>query len=229
MPIGGFDSATLNQLNGNVAQTQAAKKDSTQELSDNFMTLLVTQLQNQDPLNPMQNAELTSQLAQINTVGGIDKLNETMQGINTQIGMGQSIQAAGLIGKAVMVPGDRILMGASGDATPYGLELEKFSDENTAVVRGASGEIIREIDLGALDKGVHVFEWDGKTDNGEQVPPGAYRVSIQSLGSDGELLQSSVLNYAQVNGVLSNGGANPRLDLGVVAGDVAVTDVRKIL
>src|SRR5690606_7689484 len=90
------------------ASTQSLM-DSTQ---DRFLTLLVTQLRNQDPLNPMDNAEVTSQIAQLSTVNGINQLNNTLLALSGQMNVSQSMQAANLIGKAVLVPGDKIRLGS---------------------------------------------------------------------------------------------------------------------
>ncbi len=81
--------------------------------SGSFLTLLVAQLKNQDPTNPMQNNELTTQLAQISTVSGIEKLNTTLGSVSGQINSAQSLQAASLIGHGVMIPGTTILAGTS--------------------------------------------------------------------------------------------------------------------
>ena len=80
--------ALLDSVNG-----KKSKTDSTQEAQDRFMTLLVTQMKNQDPLNPMDNAQVTSQMAQLSTVSGINKLNSTVESLMTSLQMGQSYQA----------------------------------------------------------------------------------------------------------------------------------------
>lgn len=74
-------------------------KTAAEEQQDRFLTLLVTQLKNQDPLNPMDNAEMTSQMAQMSTVSGIEKLNTTLNSLVDNIGTSQSMQAASMIGK----------------------------------------------------------------------------------------------------------------------------------
>lgn len=226
--VGVIDTNTLNSLNGVTGANTAKKKDVADELSTNFMTLLVTQLKNQDPMNPLENNELTSQLAQINTVGGIDKLNQTMQGIDSQIAAGQSIQAAGLIGKSVMVPGNRVLLGSEGAATPFGVELESATASLKANIVDANGIVLRTYDLGAQNKGVANFSWDGELENGERVAPGAYRINFEARDASDALVQATSLNFATVSGVVNNGGA-PRLDLGGINDSVSLQDIRQIL
>jgi flagellar basal-body rod modification protein FlgD len=228
--IASIDSNLVNQINGNpAASSSKGKKDTATELSDNFMTLLVAQLKNQDPLNPMENAEMTSQLAQINTVGGIDKLNETMKGINGQLELGQSIQASALIGKAVLVPGNQVLVGSEGEATPFGVELEEPAATMKATIVDANGIPLQTMDLGPAGKGAHTFNWNGMTTDGQRAPAGAYRVNIQTLNADGGLVESRPLNFAMVNGIVSDGSGAPRLDLGGISEEVAMSDIRKIL
>ncbi|EHN8898878.1 flagellar hook-basal body complex protein [Enterobacter hormaechei] len=117
------------------------------DLQSSFLTLLVAQLKNQDPTNPMQNNELTTQLAQISTVSGIEKLNTTLGSVSGQIDNSQSLQAANLIGHGVMIPGTTILAGTSTTdgtstttTTPFGVELQQpadkgnYSNEQTQVL-----------------------------------------------------------------------------------------------
>ena len=91
-----IDTSVINNINSNTSTAGLSTRQSA-ELRESFMTLLITQLQNQDPLNPMENSEMTSQLAQINTVSGIEELNATLNGITQQMDAAQTLQAAGLI------------------------------------------------------------------------------------------------------------------------------------
>ncbi|HET7223261.1 MAG TPA: flagellar hook assembly protein FlgD, partial [Rhodanobacteraceae bacterium] len=190
-----IDPGLLNALNAGTT----AKTDTASDLQNHFMTLLVTQLKNQDPLNPMDNSQMTSQLAQINTVSGIQDLNTTLKGITGQINAGQSLQAAALIGKGVLVPGDRVLVGSDGTTTPFGLELGAAADDVQVSITDGSGKVVRSFDLGALDAGTQSFTWDGKLDDGTQAPQGAYTVSIKAA-SGGQPVGVTGLNYALVTG-----------------------------
>jgi flagellar basal-body rod modification protein FlgD len=106
------DSAALySQLSGS-----GSTKTTAQESSDRFLRLLVTQMQNQDPLSPMDNAQVTSQMAQINTVSGIEKLNETINGMLGQFTQMQALQGAALVGRDVLVQGNELEV-ADGKAT----------------------------------------------------------------------------------------------------------------
>lgn len=220
-----IDSSVVNRLND--AGTTGRSTRESDDLRDNFMTLLVTQLQNQDPLNPMENAEMTSQLAQINTVSGIEQLNSTLQGITGQIDAGHTLQAAGLIGQGVLVPGDRLLVGEEG-TTPFGVELAKPADNVAVTIRDGAGQVVRRFDLGPIDAGVESFEWDGALENGEQAPAGAYRIGIEATAGD-EPVEAVALNYALVRGVSTANDGSPRLDLGGISEQATLGDIRQIL
>lgn len=219
-----------NSVLGGVNQTQSSKaqtgQSSSADLQSNFMTMLITQLKNQDPLKPMDNAEMTSQLAQINMVEGVEKLNTTLSTITNQINTGQQLQATALIGKGVLVPGDRVLVGDEGATTPFGVELPKDADSVTVKIVNAGGVEARTFELGAMDAGMQDFTWDGKLTDGSVAPSGAYQVKI-TASSGGVSQEVNALTYAVVNGVVKTADGGALLDLGGTLGRVEVSDVRK--
>ncbi|MFC3338447.1 flagellar hook capping FlgD N-terminal domain-containing protein [Paracandidimonas soli] len=225
-PYADTTSAAMGMAN---ASTQSLM-DSTQ---DRFLTLLVTQLRNQDPLNPMDNAEVTSQIAQLSTVNGINQLNNTLLALSGQMNVSQSMQAANLIGKAVLVPGDKIRLGSDPsdpsvkEATPYGVDLLAPAAKVTASIVDASGQVVRQIDLGKLDEGVHSFTWDGKGEGGADVVDGAYSVRIVALDADDKPVSASALTYGKVSSVAYS-SSGLRVDMGL-AGSHSLLDIRKIM
>jgi len=124
---------------------------------DRFLKLLVAQLQNQDPLNPMDNAQVTSQMAQIQTVSGIDKLNTTVQGLNAQFGQLQALGGAALVGHDVLIEGNRLI--ADNGVGHGGFELASQADAVKLEVLDASGRVIDTANLGAMASGRHSFDW----------------------------------------------------------------------
>ncbi len=208
-----------------VVNSSSMNDTSAADLQSNFLTLLVTQLKNQDPTNPMDNAQLTSQLAQINTLSGIEKLNTTLGSISGQISNGQSLQATSLIGHGVMVQGSQILVGNK-TTTPFGISLPGAATSVTATITDASGSVVQTIDLGALPAGVHTFQWDGSTTDGTTAADGKYNVSISASNAQGTLV-SQPLCYAYVSGVstASNGAV---LDLGQM-GKATLEDIYQII
>ncbi|WP_265553885.1 flagellar hook assembly protein FlgD [Serratia grimesii] len=222
-------AATTNETLDNTVIGANSKTTNSQDLNNSFLTLLVAQLKNQDPTNPMQNNELTSQLAQINTVQGIEKLNTTLGSISGQINSNQSLQATALIGHGVMVPGSNILAGSKEgkvSTTPFGVELERAADQVTATITNANGQVVRTIEIGGLTAGVHSFTWGGSLDDGSAAPDGAYKVAINAKGN-GEQLVARSLHFGMVNGVIRDGNG-AKLDLGL-AGSATLEDVRQIL
>ncbi len=129
--------------------------------ADRFLKLLVAQMQNQDPLNPMDNAQITSQMAQINTVSGIDKLNGTVEGLNQQFVQMQALQGAALVGRDVMLQGDHARRGA----TAAGSAASSWRLRPTASRSRSSapaGHVVDTIDLGAQGAGRHGFDWPAR-------------------------------------------------------------------
>ncbi|MFD4839090.1 flagellar hook capping FlgD N-terminal domain-containing protein [Achromobacter sp. NPDC058515] len=231
-----IDQTTSNTGLG-LAQTGANTTSTAQGLQDQFLKLLVTQLQNQDPLNPMQNAELTSQLAQISTVEGITNLKNTMLAISGQIDVSQSMNAVAMIGKGVLIPGSKIKVGVDSEnpaervVTPYGLDLQGDANKVQIRISDSNGAVVRTIDMGdqesGVKTGVYTLDWDGKNDSGVALEAGAYTVSVLATDADGKKVNAEVLSYGMVKSVAySTNGL--RLDLGL-DGQTSMLDVRKVI
>lgn len=196
------------------------------DTQDRFLTLLVTQLKNQDPLNPLDNAQVTSQLAQLSTVNGITQLNNTLLALSGQLDITQSLQATSLIGKEVLVPGDKISVG-NGVATPLGVDVVSPAANVTVSVVDNAGVAVRKIDLGAQPVGVASVAWDGKNDLGETVPDGAYRLVVAAKDAEGAAITAGGLTWGKV-GSVAYAADGMKLDLGL-AGAFGLYDIRKVL
>ena len=152
--------ATVNAftaINRNPA-ANAVKTQNEAGSEDRFLKLLVAQMKNQDPMNPLDNAQVTSQMAQISTVSGIDKLNTTVQGLNQQFVQMQALQGASLVGRDVILPGDRLSANDAG-LVQGGFELAAPADGVKIEILNAGGRVIDSIDLGAEGSGRHGFDW----------------------------------------------------------------------
>ena len=158
-------SSTANDVAVSSAPAVAATNDAT-VTSDRFLKLLVAQMQNQDPLNPMDNAQVTSQMAQINTVTGIDKLNATVQGLSTQFIQLQAMQGASLVGRDVIVAGNKLSVDAEAGIGQGGFELAGAADAVKLEILDASGRVVDTRQLGAAAAGTQSFSWpaDGVAD-----------------------------------------------------------------
>src|SRR3990167_5266916 len=145
-------TTSVQQTNANAAQTLFASLNAARDKTgagavdpqDRFLKLLVTQLQNQDPLNPMDNAQMTSQLAQISTVDGIEKLNATMRMILEGSVDSEAMQAAALVGHQVMVAGSGLSLGDAGAVG--GLELKSAADQVSVTIKDSNGIVMRTLE-----------------------------------------------------------------------------------
>ncbi len=215
--------AVFSALNGTPA-TAAASASSAAASQDRFMKLLVTQLKNQDPLNPMDNAQMTSQMAQISTVSGIDKLNATLQALSASMTPNQTIQAAAMIGHGVLVPGSGVDL--SGGVGFGGFNLPQAVDSAKVSVYDQAGALVRNIDLGAQPAGITKWQWDGKDSAGAAVADGKYTFTVNATQA-GSVVAAAGLQYGMVNSV-DQTAQGVTLSVGRMQ-NVALSQVQQIL
>lgn len=193
----GSTTDTTTKTNSNSTTDPAASQD-------RFLKLLVAQLNNQDPMNPMDNAEMTSQMAQINTVTGIQQLNKTMESMSSQFSALQVLQGTGMIGRTVLAEGNTLGVGQDKKYTAA-FDLEAQSANLKVQITTAAGELVDTIDLGSGTAGRNYFTWDGSNykgdasqlryevvaDNAGQAVPAtklAPHAVIATSASDGKLM-----------------------------------------
>jgi flagellar basal-body rod modification protein FlgD len=218
--IAGTTQSLIDSVNG-TANTKTTS--TTADTQDRFLKLLTTQLKNQDPLNPMDNAQLTSQLAQISTVDGIERLNATLQKLVSNSVDAEAMQAASLVGHQVMVAGSGLQLTDSGAVG--GVDLGSAADSVTLTIKDPNGLVIKMLDLGSLEAGTNNFTWDGKTDSGAQAVNGAYSLSVDAKrGTD--KVAASILQLAGVVSV-NRSSQGVTLDLGQL-GLAKMSDVKQI-
>jgi flagellar basal-body rod modification protein FlgD len=194
MTVAATTSTSTSSASSAITSTSAA---GTQE---QFLKLLTVQLQNQDPLSPMDNAQLTSQIAQINTVSGIATLNTSVQGLSSQFLQMQTLQGASLVGKNVIVPGNKLDI-ADG-VGQGGFELTSAADNVKVDVVNAAGKIIDTVNLGAQTSGVHSFDWTAGTyDNTANL---SFKITATSGATT---LDSTALMRDTVNAVSASGSS----------------------
>jgi len=169
------------QALANPKSTTSVSSNGVQATEDRFLKLLVTQMKNQDPLNPLDNAQVTSQMAQLSTVTGIEKLNTSLDAMSKSFMANQSLQAATMIGHNVLVPGDNGL-NLSGGAAAAGVDLQGAADKLEVAIKDQSGTVVRKIDLGGqANAAALAFAWDGKNDSGETLADGKYTFDITAM------------------------------------------------
>lgn len=211
---------TMNTNNVSTNGTSAS------DLQATFLKLLVTQLQNQDPTSPVDSSQMTSQLAQINTVSGIAQLNTSLTSLSTQLAAGQQTQAALLIGTNVLAPGDSVAV-KSGAASPFGVSLANDVSNLTITVKNSSGVVVNTINAGKQSAGTVPFNWTPTDAAGNALPDGKYTVSAQYTGSDGKTYAPTVLAAAQVQSVIkqADGTAGLVLSNGTTVGLTQVASI----
>lgn len=158
-PVSGT-GATANGASNAAASTDPAAQQ------DRFLKLLVAQLNNQDPMNPMDNAQMTTQMAQINTVVGINQLNSTMEAMSSQFTAMQVLQGTSMIGRTVLSEGNTLSTPVDKVSTAA-FDLSGTAADVKVNITTAAGTVVDTVKLGALDAGRHYFTWDSSNYSGD--------------------------------------------------------------
>lgn len=191
---------------------------------DQFLRLLITQMKNQDPLNPMDNAQMTTQMAQMSSLQGIERLNATLESLAASLTGNQAMQAATLVGRDVIAPGN-VLQLAEGQATGA-VELAQAADRVQVSITDASGRVVHHADLGAQPQGIVRIDWDGVTDAGTAAAAGTYQFSVTAT-AQGKTIEAQSLMVGRVYGVTAANGSTS-LDLGA-QGSISLAQVKRFL
>jgi flagellar basal-body rod modification protein FlgD len=224
--------STMNAKSAATSSTSGA--DSVQASTDKFMTLLVTQLKNQDPLNPMDNAQLTSQLAQLQTVTGVNKLNDTLESLKSSYQSSEAMQATGLIGHGVLVEGSSVSL--SGSKGILGVELGSDADNVQVDIMDKTGKTVQTMSLGAQKAGVLPLAWDGVPDatkvdsSGKPVTlaDGDYTFQVTATRGADKLSDAKGLAFDSVASVTTNSTGGVKLNL-PSKGGVTLADIKQVL
>lgn len=219
--------ATMNpstSSTSNASSVSDATTNSAQDIQDRFMKLLVTQMQNQDPLNPMDNSEVTSQMAQLSTVSGIDKLNSTMSSLQSSYQASQTLAATGMIGRSVLAPGSSLML-SSGSAV-FGVDLPSAADAVTVTIKDGNGKVIHTENIGAQAAGTVPLSWDGSLDTGGKATDGQYSFTVSATSASNSIAPTA-LSYLTVGSVATSASG---IKLNFTSGSSAtMSDVRQLL
>ncbi|MEJ6656098.1 MAG: flagellar hook assembly protein FlgD [Pseudomonas sp.] len=208
-----------------VDQGRFAKGD---ELGKNeFLELLVAQLNNQDPMSPQENGEFIAQLAQFSTVEGIEKMNSSIDSMVSSFQSSQALQASSLVGRTVVIPTDQAMIDPQAGFTGQ-LALPQASGAVTVNVYDDAGSVVSTINLGAQEAGINEFAWDGKDASGNVLPAGKYRFEAQA-SFNGETKQLATLLPANVDSVSLGVGHGGEMVLNLAGlGSIGLSDVFSI-
>jgi flagellar basal-body rod modification protein FlgD len=219
-------SSVLSSMNS-TSTTAESSTSAADDLQDQFLTLLTTELQNQDPTDPMDNSEMVTQLAQISTISSIEEVTSTLEGISGQISAAETLQASALVGNGVLIDGN-VIQVDSGVATTFGVTLDGDADSVSVTIKNSTGTVVRTLDEGSMSAGTQSLSWDGLQDDGTTAADGAYTFSI-SATTDDVAVANTALKYALVTGVTTDSSNQVALDLGGVNENVALSDISLVL
>jgi flagellar basal-body rod modification protein FlgD len=194
-----------------VAATSQANSSSISEAAmgkEDFLTLLVAQLQNQDPLNPSDPTEFTAQLAQFSSLEQLFTINKSISEMVEMQGQNSSAYALNMIGQNAVVVGNEFEL--NGESTQLGFELDSAAAGATLYVMDENGVTVKTFEETALSAGNHFIEWDGTNDAGVTVASGQYRLVATANYGNGSELPANTLVVSEVRGVDLD-SENPRI------------------
>ncbi len=223
--------STVYDVNASTAALSQYQRETEVKANDElgkneFLQLMVAQMQYQDPLAPQSNAEFVAQLAQFSSVEGLENLNSTVTTMSEQLGSSQALQASTLVGRKVAVPSSTALLDGSGEIVGL-VSVPASTPSMQMVITDSSGAVVREYSLGAQSPGEHRFVWDGKNADGDQMPEGQYRFTVTGT-YEGQAIQYGTYLGANVDSVTLGQGMDVTLNLAGI-GAAKLSDIRQII
>jgi flagellar basal-body rod modification protein FlgD len=218
------NAALLDSL-GLLHQEKKAEGPSNDLGADDFLKLMLTQMQNQNPLDPMENGEFIAQLAQFSASSGIQDLNNSFTGLAESLQSYQALQASSLVGRSVLLQADQGQL--SEDGTISGLvTLDSSTPQMKLGIYDINGALVRSMPMGGHASGAVSFAWDGLCDDGTMAAPGAYEVRAEAL-IDGKSTAVPTLIYNDVESVSLSSRGGVLLNLAGV-GTAGLSEVYQI-
>ncbi|MBI5194322.1 MAG: hypothetical protein HZA08_12905 [Nitrospirae bacterium] len=205
--------------------TDTTKREAKKALGkDDFMKLLVTQMQFQDPLKPMEHTEFTAQLAQFSSLDQLFSINDGMKKLSEK-GGANSVQAVDFIGKEVKASGNKVYIGKDKSSVVIGYNLSDDVSNIKVNITDKDGNIVRTIKAGPQDAGGHNIDWDGRNNSGNMVSSGEYGFSISAVDINGKESEVPTNISGIVTGVSFENNV-PYLQVGETR--IMVTDVNEV-
>ena len=199
---GAVVSGLVSKVAGSSAETQPATKTLGK---DDFLRLLIAQLRNQDPLNPVPNNEFVAQTAQFSSLEQLQNMNKTLEGLAAQSGSGGAASASALLGKTVTVNGSALTVDGVRKG-PIGYSLPTGAASVAIRVVNESGNVVRTLIRGQQGSGVHQLPFDGLDDQGRTLPSGLYTYQVVAADAGGRTLPGVYTGGGQVTGVAVEAG-----------------------
>lgn len=193
--------SNVTSATSTAAANGATKATSAADMQNQFLTLLVAQLQNQDPTSPMDNAQMTSQMAQISTVSGIEKLNDTVSNVTGQFAQMQMLQGTSLIGHSILTSGNGLSVTDSGQASAA-FDLDSAASNATVTITNSAGELVDTLKLSGLNAGRNYFSWDASNYSGDKTQ---LRYGVQATANNAEVKATTLTASNVLAATVSNG------------------------
>ena len=189
-----------------------------------FLKLLTAQMKNQDPFDPVDNTEMVAQMAQFSSLAGISEMSSTLKSIAEKLGAATASDAMAYIGRTVLTPGTTAY-GRSAGGIAGAVELGDAASDVSVTISDANGTVLKRMNLGAQVKGTAAYDWDGRTDAGDDAGAGPFTVAVSAQNA-GKTVGTTNLVWAPVAAVSTTSGTATLSLPGI--GDVPVTAVRQI-
>ena len=227
-PVGNDLGSVIDQLGLGAPPAGPKKKEPLGQ--DAFLTLMITQLKNQNPLEPMKNQEFLAQLSQFTTASGVQDLKKSFDSLGTALQSNQALQASSLVGRKVLISSPQGYLPVAGTGTR---KMEGVVDLPNAVgnlqvnIYNSAGEVVQSVNLGQQKAGQVSYAWDGTNKAGQALPAGIYQVKAEAT-FNGKTYNFDTLTAAPVESVtIGRNGQGMTLNIGPL-GSVNLDEVRKI-
>jgi len=219
-------STTINSVTtppSNTLTNTATPAAVSKEQAD-FMTLLIAQMKNQDPTSPMDNNQMAAQMAQLNMVSGINKMNTTLTGLSSNQQISNSMQATALIGHQVMVTSNKLQL--TGGTSHMAMDLSQSADNVVMNISDSNGNLISTQNLGSKAAGIQNISWNGQTNAGTLATDDTYTYNI-TASNNGSAVSATTLSSGLVQSVSISGG---QVQANVsTLGNVALADIHQVI
>ena len=225
MPINSIDQSLIDSLGLGAKQTSTDSKGSLGQ--GDFLKLMTTQLNNQDPMKPMDSGEFFNQITQFSSVAGIQDLQNTFSKVADAMLSGQALQASSLVGRSVMLESSTAYL-ENGTQVTGAVDLSSPVDDVRVYIYSRSGELVKTIDLGRQSQGMKEFSWDGTNDKGVSLPPGEYDIKSDVRYGRDTYSQATLIKERIESVTLGGGLQDIKLNM-ANSGDVSFNQVKKIL
>ncbi|WP_097461754.1 flagellar hook assembly protein FlgD [Mangrovitalea sediminis] len=221
-----LDKYAVQQSNSSSSSGTKGTGSSSALGKDQFMNLMLAQLNNQDPLNPTDNTQFLAQLAQFSSLEQMQNLNTSVQSFSSQFRSQQALQASAMVGRSVVAQSNTASLGASGKISGFA-DLANATNDLKVQVLDSSGSLVKTMDLGQQPAGQVAFNWDGKDAGGNSMPTGSYTLNAVASDGAGGSAQVPTLISANVNSVSIGSDGSITLNLADM-GSVPLSSVTQI-